>query len=413
MGVATLSYPQFDFLSSDATFPLFIGGYGSGKTFAGIARALTLKRLFPKHDIGYYLPTYDLVRLIGYPRFQEQLEQLGYPYKLNESKHILTIENMGSIIFRNMDNPERIVGYEHAHAITDEIDTLPLKKAKDVWNKIVARNRQKCAGKNSIASVTTPEGFNFTYQRWAENPTEKYKYYRASTYDNLKYLPDDYIENLRETYDPQLLEAYLMGLWVNLKSGRVYYNFSRDLNHSDRRAQPNEPLHVGMDFNVERMACVIHVIENGRPIAVDELHHVFDTRAIISILKEKYPHQPLIIYPDASSQNRKSSNASETDLQLLRQAGFTVQHNYRNPFIKDRVNSMNGMFLNGNQERRYLVNTTTCPHYTSLLEQQAYDTNGQPEKDGREDPLDASGYFIAHQYPVEKPQSGTVRISQI
>jgi len=42
-----------------------------------------------------------------------------------------------------MDRPERIIGYEHADAVADELDTLTQEKAADVWRKIKARNREK------------------------------------------------------------------------------------------------------------------------------------------------------------------------------------------------------------------------------------------------------------------------------
>jgi hypothetical protein len=32
--------------------------------------------------------------------------------------------------------------------------------------------------------------------------------------------------------------------------------------------------------------------------------------------------------------------------------------------VKDRINSMNAMFCNGNGERRYKVNVKRCPVYT-------------------------------------------------
>lgn len=41
---------------------------------------------------------------------------------------------------------------------------------------------------------------------------------------------------------------------------------------------------------------------------------------------------------------------------------------------------MNSLILNGEGERRFLVNTHTCPKMTDSLEQQAYDKNGQPDK---------------------------------
>jgi hypothetical protein len=46
-------------------------------------------------------------------------------------------------------------------------------------------------------------------------------------------LPTDYIDSLRASYPPQLIEAYLEGRFVNLNSGCVP-EFSRKLNHADR-----------------------------------------------------------------------------------------------------------------------------------------------------------------------------------
>ena len=35
-----------------------------------------------------------------------------------------------------------------------------------------------------------------------------------------------------------------------------------------------------------------------------------------------------------------------------------------------------------------------------MLEQQAYTENGEPNKDGTEDPVDALGYFIVQRFPI-------------
>jgi hypothetical protein len=67
-----------------------------------------------------------------------------------------------------MENPDAIVGYEVADSMVDELDTLPTAKANEVWNKIIARNRQKKPDgtPNSVAVGTTPEGFRFVYEKW-------------------------------------------------------------------------------------------------------------------------------------------------------------------------------------------------------------------------------------------------------
>ena len=94
-------------------------------------------------------------------------------------------------------------------------------------------------------------------------------------------------------------------------------------------------------------------------------------------------------------------NASETDIALLKDAGFIVSAPEANPPVKDRVNAMNAMFCNAEGQRRYLVNTARCPTYTECLEQQAWAQNGEPDKTtGHDHPNDAGGYFIHREYPI-------------
>src|SRR5213076_1172687 len=106
-------------------------------------RAMRLKMAYPTLNIAYYLPTYDLVKLIGYPRFSEVLRKAGIRFTLNKSEHVITVISKGQIIFRTLDTPERIVGYEVADSLVDELDTLKTEAAEHCWNQIIARNRQK------------------------------------------------------------------------------------------------------------------------------------------------------------------------------------------------------------------------------------------------------------------------------
>ena len=92
--------------------------------------------------------------------------------------------------------------------------------------------------------------------------------------------------------------------------------------------------------------------------------------------------------------------ASQSDLSLLRAAGFRVCVNSTNPAVKDRVLSVNAM-LHKDGKRRYKVNPQMCPNLVECLEKQAYDKNGEPDKSaGFDHALDAAGYFIAYRYPL-------------
>ena len=58
---------QTDFVFCDEPFPAFVGGYGSGKTEALVVRLLMSKISYPNLDVGYFAPTFDLLRLIAWP----------------------------------------------------------------------------------------------------------------------------------------------------------------------------------------------------------------------------------------------------------------------------------------------------------------------------------------------------------
>lgn len=168
-----------------------------------------------------------------------------------------------------------------------------------------------------------------------------------------------------------------------------------------------------MDFNVGKMAGIVHVLLLGLPHAVTEIINAYDTPDMIRIIKERFwlyadgdyrKVREIYIYPDASGDSRKSNNASKTDIEQLRQAGFNVIVDDANPPVKDRINSMNAMFCNGNGDRRYKVNVARCPVYADCTEQQVWDKNGEPDKKSDNDhPNDGAGYFIVKQFPIVRP----------
>lgn len=397
-----LTRPQYDFVAAPEQFPAMVAGFGSGKSHAAIWRALRLKRAYPRQNVAYYLPTYDLVSKMAFPRFCDTLGDIGARFKLNKVDALIEIENCGQIIFRTMDNPARIVAYEVADSICDELDTLTTDKAREVWNKVIARNRQKKpdGSLNTVGVATTPEGFRFVYERWKKNPAPGYRLIQAPTMSNAANLPEGYIDSLRASYPSNLLSAYLDGEFVNLTAGSVYAEFDRTLNACTDTIQTSEPLHIGLDFNVGNMSAVVFVLRDGEPRAVDELTGMLDTPATIASIKSRYEGHAIHVYPDASGNSRKSNNASESDIALLRAARFNVLVAPSNPAVKDRILAMNQM-IHSEGQRRLRVNVDRCPSFVECLEKQAYDKNGEPDKTGGLDHLnDAAGYFVFYRFPV-------------
>lgn len=422
-----LTVPQTEFTQSQEKYPLFLAGFGSGKS---ICLAVNVLNDLTYHGakVGVYAPTYDLLSLITIPYFEEMLSENDIPYKLNKNDKILKIEGYNDVIMRSLDNPARIVGYQVFRSHIDELDTLSKDKAKAAWNKVIARNRQKIfvpdqdgnkiligyrngepvyqTYLNRVSVYTTPEGFQFCYERWEKKPTKNYKIYRASTYSNAHNLPDDYIDSLKDSYPEELIDAYINGEFVNLIGGRIYTQFRRDTHDCKVVPEPGEDIHVGMDFNVMKGASVIHVVREVDGIeiayAVGEIHNAFDTDEQITYLQENYgQNHHIIVYPDAAGTHRTSSNTTETDIFKLEAAGFEVNYDPSNPPIKDRVFTLKGVLKNSKGFIRYYVNVDKCPNYVEALEQQIWGDNGLPDKKAGKDHItDGAGYFTYQKFPM-------------
>ena len=409
----TLNVPQSKFLQLPEKYRAYVAGFGSGKTWVGCGALCAHAWGWPGITMGYFAPTYGQIRDIFYPTIEEVAHDWGLKTDIKESNkevHLFSgSQYRATIICRSMDKPQNIVGFKIGHAMVDELDVMPAHKAEQAWRKIIARMRYNIDGlKNGVDVTTTPEGFRFTYARFVKSVRDKpelagqYGIIQASTYDNAANLPPDYIPSLLGDYPPQLIEAYLNGQFTNLSSGSVYPGFDRVHSHTDAHIEPGEALHCGADFNVLNSTVVIFVVRNGEPLALEELTKVRDTPAMARLLSERYKGHSVTVYPDASGQNTSSKNAGESDLTILKQHGLRISVGTRNPAVRDRVNAMNAMLLNGEGVRRLKVNTDACPTLTESLEQQAYAPNGEPDKtSGHDHANDAAGYFIAQRYPIK------------
>jgi len=402
-----LTPPQREFVFSKAKSPALVAGLGAGKTYAATMRFVIQMMQEPGINTLLGMPTYDLLKLRAIPGFEEALDLIGLPYKTNKSDYAIEIIGYGKIYFRSYDRPERWIAFEVAKTLLDEIDTLPKAKAELVWRKATERTRQRCKSGNSIGAVTTPDqGVNgFVYDKWVKKKQPGYEIIKASTMSN-PYLPDGYVQQILDNYDPLLAQMYIEGDFVSLSDKKVYHFFDRKKHHKDREMLPNDKLHITIDFNIGGCCSNVFIIDGDTPIAVDEfVSH--DTYDFVNNLY-KYKDYKLTVYPDASGKANKT-NAIASDLDIITNAGYQVDAPNANPFVRDRINCVNAKISHG----QFYVNTIKCPELTTALETQGYTDKGVPEKfddhPAIDDWVDATGYFIHRRYPISKPYSGKMR----
>lgn len=405
-----LTPPQLDFVSSLDAHPGIVGGLGSGKTRAGTMRAVALLLSDPGANIGIFLPTYDLLKLRAMPGVEEDLSMCGIEFTVNRSDYRIDVPGYGFIIFRSYDNPGRIVSFEISDAIVDEIDTLKKPQAELVWRKISERVRQKRERANTVAVVTTPDqGINgFVYEKWVKKQQPGYRLIKAPTTSN-PFLPPGYVEQIRANYDPLLAELYINGEFVSLNDKKVYHFFDRKRHHNPRTIQAGERLYINIDFNVGGCCSNVWVMDGSKPIAVDEfVSH--DTQDFVNNLS-CYKGHSIIVYPDASGKANRT-NASASDIEIIKNGGYMVDAPEANPFVRDRINAFNALLAHD----RIGVNCDKCPELATALETQGYTEKGEPEKFNEhpaiDDWADGAGYFIHRRFPIRAPMAGGIRASR-
>lgn len=385
-------------------------GYGAGKTRALCAKTLTLA-IANQGFVGCVMePTGPLIRDIWQTDFESFLEQYDIPYTFRASplpEYVLHLPGGDTkILCRSFENWSRIIGLNLAWVLADEIDTVTPAIAEKAFPKILGRLRS--GNVRQFGAASTPEGFRWMWNTFGTEEAQQRpdrKLIRMRSADN-PHLPQDFIERLQANYDPSLLQAYLEGQFCNLTTGQVYDRFDRTKHvTTDIPDVSNEPLRIGVDFNIGNMSAVIGVRLGNNLLLIDEISGAHDTDAMAQEIRHRAQGRQVYIYPDASGGNR-STNASRTDIQILESYGFSNQSPKANPPVRDRVASVQALLENGKGEVRLKV-AADCKRTIECLELQSYTEKGDPDKDAGYDHMnDALGYLVYRDFSMIHARAG-------
>lgn len=417
----------------------FTGGFRTGKSVAACHKAIFLSALHRGKAGALLSPTYGMTKRNILPIFRKlkdlyRLQITGLESRNPSELYIKWGDKVSTIhLDISAENHERLNGVSLAWAGLDEADKCANAEIAEIaWMQMGSRLSDMVDGEKGVRFATsTPEGFGFMYTTFAEeNPQytpeelevwkREVKLYTASMLDNYM-LPASYVEQQLQSLPKHLHKPYILGEFTNINKNVVYVEYDRELNNTDlvlNDMQPNETLHIGMDFNNNGMSAVGFLIRENLAHIVYECIGSMNTPALAKKLKADLVGRNFVIYPDPACIQNKS-NSDNTDLVILRQHLFKIQLMNSHPAVQDRVNSVNARFNNIKEERRMLVNKAKCPLTVKALLQQVYDSSGVPQKriklagtsntlvDG---PLDALGYGVFTLWPLRNQRANKITI---
>ncbi len=171
----------------------------------------------------------------------------------------------------------------------------------------------------------------------------------------------------------------------------------------DKFDKTSDTVHIGMDFNIDPMCAVIAQIQENKIFIIDEIQiWSSNTTEMVEEIKRRY-QQKVIIYPDPSARQRKTSAAGFTDITILKNAGFEVCCRRSSPLVRDRINAVNTKLKNANGMSTLFV-LNTCKTMIKCIERQVYKENTNvPDKESGYDHFnDAIGYLVEYLYPLKR-----------
>ena len=169
-------------------FKGYSGPIGSGKSFALVYEVILLSRLNPGLLGLVGAPTYPMLRDSTQRTFFEVLETEQIEYTFHKQENKLRFTATGSeVIFRTLENPERLRGPNLAWFAIDELTYA----REDAWTRMMGRLRHPLAKRLCGCAVWTPKGYDWVYRQFVEQQDPDYRLVQATPRENV-HLPGDF-----------------------------------------------------------------------------------------------------------------------------------------------------------------------------------------------------------------------------
>lgn len=412
------------------------GGWGSGKTWAGARKLVTLHmwNAFDSEGRATFVasaaiaPTIASARDYMVPHLSDALDEAGLRWDWRMSAQEFIVHDLGTsrrpsiIMVRSADKPERITGWEVGAAWGDEPARWSALRTvgdptRDPLLQLSGRVRHPKARFLQILYTYTNEGDTTAVYKLFHSGKPGHKLYRAKTSENP--VSRAFGEAQRAQLTPDLARQYLDGDALPMRGQSLYPPFDADVHvRDDLVLADSRPLHLSLDFNIAPgMHAEIGQYDTAADvfITVDEIHG--PRMDVIALMGEfgrritelggfKWPE--LQVFADQTGGSRWAGTG-ESCHEILRQCLEAQDIPYRmriprhNPMVTDRLNAVN-MALSDVKGEAHWYCAPRCVRLIEDLRSLCRDAQGKVDK--READLshasDAEGYRVHYLRPARR-----------
>ena len=332
-------------------------------------------------------------------------------YKENNSELYITLPNGSEIHCGGLDDhkkAEKILGREFSTIFFNECSQFDYREISIALTRLAEKNnlKKRVFMDQNPASKAHWSYYHFVLHRHHDTgePIDESQYVSMvmNPMDNIDNIDQEYIDSVLGDLPEKEKARFLRGEFTDINEGVIYYAFKRH-EHTAKLEKSRHPIWIGVDFNIHPFCAVVGQIYDGILHIIDEyyLHHS-NTEEFAYKVSKKYGTRGVTMVPDSTGK-KQTTNASRSDIQILRNAGFTIKV-ATNPYRVDRYAAVNAAIGKG-----LVVIDEKCKHLIKDLEQVRY-------KEGTDKPdttdlmathiTDGLGYLIYRTINPLGPEKG-------
>lgn len=401
----TIHRGQGDVFRSKSRYRIAICGRGWGKSV--LAETEILRAASKKNQlIVYVAPSYIQARSILWKSLNRKIPYayLAPGHAVNEMRMEIKLGNGTEIWLRGSDNLDGLRGTNINFLVLDEYqDQHP--ETFETLNPNLRTHRDGCLilgtprGPDHFqrlyhAAAKDPEWACFRYATWAA-PHADMRKIRAM----LRILP-------RDAFDQEYAAEFLT------VKGAVYKDFSRDKHLRATEIDPNKQIIVGQDYNAENYTAVIGQTWDdangirflGDVVTRDSIFAHCDRLAKWFDIRNIDWRKKVTVVGDASGFYNATASRTKgrSDIVLMREYGFQVTAERKNPAVTERVHSLQRLLLTADGTPHCEIDPS-CEELVRSLEGQEWSMHGSPDKrKGFDHATDAAGYLAWHLKPIRE-----------
>jgi len=373
-------------------FRVAVCGRRFGKTHLAL-RELAKFASKPNQRVIYVAPSYKMAKNILWKKIKRKLVSLNWVKKINETELSLELVNGSEIQLKGAENYDSLRGTGNNFIVIDEAADI----APEAWYEVLRPTLSDTGG--HCLFLGTPKGMNWMKDIYDNHLTKNnWMSFQFTTLQGGN-VPEDEVKQAQQDLDARTFRQEYEATFENY-SGIIAYAFGEHNILNADAVLPTEPLIVGCDFNINPMSsCVFRRTKQGLHCIDEIVIQGSNTNELVEEIRNRYPKNPITVFPDSSGVQRRTSANGNTDIKILENAGFAVRYHKQHSQVKDRINSANSLFfLRDDATTRFHIDAK-CKHTIKSLRQYAYKPDTQiPEKGGS---VDYSHMFDALTYPIE------------